>query len=149
MKKTVDYLGEAKEKTGIKSDNAFALSIGISRQNLSQLKKGERVMEDYCCIKLAEILKINPMEVIAAANYEREKSEEKREFWLNFMKQYARSTAAMALLQCIILMSCLSYSDPAQAIDLQRFSMRENVQSITIIRNFIIDKNLVNPPLTR
>lgn len=114
MKSTLEYLEEAKNAKGIKSDNAFGLSIGITRASMSSYKMGRTTMDDYTCIQIAGILGINPMEVIAAANYEREKAGDKKEFWLNFMMQYARTTAATVVLLCTFA-SCLTYSEPAKA----------------------------------
>lgn len=114
MKKTLDYLDEAKNAKGIKSDNAFALSIGITRASMSSYKLNKTIMDDYTCIQIAGILGINPMEVIAAANYEREKAGDKKEFWLNFMMQYTRSTAAGVIL-LITFVSCFTWSEPARA----------------------------------
>lgn len=122
MKTTLEYLEEAKNAKGIKSDNAFALSIGITRSSMSGLRSGRTTMDDYTCIKLAGILEVNPMEIIAAANYEREKVGEKKEFWLNFMMQYGRSTAAGAVLLGIISGGCLTHSESAKAAENQRVS---------------------------
>ena len=114
MKSTLEYLEEAKTAKGIKSDNAFGLSIGITRASMSSYKMGRTTMDDYTCIQIAGILGINPMEVIAAANYEREKAGDKKEFWLNFMMQYARTTAAAVVLLCTFV-SCFTWSEPARA----------------------------------
>lgn len=122
MKTTLEYLEEAKNAKGIKSDNAFALSIGITRSSISNLKNNRNVMDDYTCIQIAAILEIDPMEIIAAANYERENVGVKKEFWLNFMMQYGRSTAAGAVLLGIISGGCLTHSESAKAAENQRVS---------------------------
>lgn len=114
MKTTLDYLEEAKNAKGIKSDNAFALSIGITRSGMSGIRNKKTTMDDYTAIQIAGMLGINPMEVIAAANYEREKAGEKKEFWLNFMMQYTRSTAAGVIL-LVTFVSCFTWSEPARA----------------------------------
>lgn len=121
MKTTLDYLEEAKNAKGIKSDNAFALSIGITRSGMSGIRNKKTTMDDYTCIQIAGMLGINPMEVIAAANYEREKAGDKKEFWLNFMMQYTRTTAAAVILLSTFV-SCLSWSEPAKAGENQEVS---------------------------
>lgn len=115
MKSTLEYLEEAKNAKGIKSDNAFALSIGITRSSISNLKNNRNVMDDFTCIQIAGILGVNPMEIIAAANYEREKVGERKDFWLNFLQQYTRSTAAGVVLLASITGTSLLYSKPAEA----------------------------------
>lgn len=115
MKSTLEYLEEAKNAKGIKSDNAFALSIGITRSSISNLKNNRNVMDDFTCIQIAGILGVNPMEIIAAANYEREKVGERKDFWLNFLQQYTRSTAAGVVLLASLTGTSLLYSKPAEA----------------------------------
>ena len=39
------------------------------------------MIDDYTAAKVANVLDINPLEVIAAANAEREKDSQKAEFW--------------------------------------------------------------------
>lgn len=54
-------------------------------------------MDDYTAAKIANVLEINPLEVIAAANAEREKHAEKREFWEKLAKMTATAAIAMPL----------------------------------------------------
>lgn len=98
MKTTLDYLEEAKQALGLTSDNALSIRIGITRASMSLIKLKKRTMDDYTCIMLAAILEVDPMEIVATANFERESDEKKKEFWANFRKQSARSTASAALL---------------------------------------------------
>lgn len=81
MKTTVQYLNEAKERLGITSDNALAKHLKIARSAISQYQHGHRIIDDYAAVRIAEILGINPMDVIATANYEREKAPERKDFW--------------------------------------------------------------------
>ena len=77
----INYLEKAKEKLGIKSDYALAKWLGISRFSLSSFTTGRRPLDDYTATRIAEALGINPMEIIAARNAEREKDETRKEFW--------------------------------------------------------------------
>lgn len=113
MKTTLEYIDEAKQKLGLDSDNALSLRLGITRGAMSHYKKGRSTMDDYTCIQLAGILDIDPLEIIAAANHEREQDEEKKAFWANFRRQYGRSTAAAVLLS--VAASCLTSPQKANA----------------------------------
>ncbi|GLR13696.1 hypothetical protein GCM10007907_24860 [Chitinimonas prasina] len=93
MKHTTDYLDMLKTSLGITSDYGLAKVLEVSTGNMSMYRSGARVMDDYTCAKLAERLGVNPMEVIAAANCERDKDPEKREFWTNL---YATVTGTLA-----------------------------------------------------
>ncbi|POA98061.1 hypothetical protein C2134_13645 [Chromobacterium sinusclupearum] len=86
MKKSVEYLREAKEALGCESDYQLAKALKTSTVNISNYMNGISKMDDYHCIKVAQVLGIDPMEIIAAAQEEREKSEEKKEFWRDFRK---------------------------------------------------------------
>lgn len=79
--KTISYIEEAKRRLGISTDYGIAKELGMTRGAFAHYKTGRRVIDDYTAAKLAELLKINPLEVIAAANAEREKDDRKREFW--------------------------------------------------------------------
>lgn len=79
--KTKDYLEEAKRKTGLVSDYALGKRLGITKQAMSGYATGNRIMDDYTAAKVAELLGISELEVIAAANAEREKDSQKAEFW--------------------------------------------------------------------
>jgi transcriptional regulator with XRE-family HTH domain len=79
--KTKDYIEEAKQRAGIVSDYGLAKRLGITKQAMSGYATGNRIMDDYTAAKVAELLGINALEVIAAANAEREKDSAKVEFW--------------------------------------------------------------------
>lgn len=87
MKKTFEFLQDALEKLGDLSDRKKAEQLKISPQALSDYKSGNRVMDDYACIVVAEYLGIDPLEIIAAANMEREKNQAKKDFWQDFRKK--------------------------------------------------------------
>ncbi|MCL6263164.1 hypothetical protein [Craterilacuibacter sp. RT1T] len=87
MKNARDYLEEALLKMGEISDAKKAEKLKISRQSISAYRKGERIMDDFMCIMVARELGIDPLEVIAAANMEREKTTERKDFWEDFRKQ--------------------------------------------------------------
>jgi len=91
MKKTTDYIEEAKIKLDIQSDYGLAKWLGITDSAISHYKTGKRTIDDYTAARIAEALEIDPMEVIAAANAEREKDEKRREFW---RKIFANCVAA-------------------------------------------------------
>ena len=84
MKKSTEYLLEALEKVTGKNDKEKAATMKIAQSTLSQYKTGERTMDDFACIIVAKTLGIDPMKIIAAAQEEREKNEERRGIWRDF-----------------------------------------------------------------
>ncbi|MFD2449997.1 helix-turn-helix domain-containing protein [Vogesella fluminis] len=55
-----------------------AEALKMHRNSVNSYKRGERIMDDYACIVVAEYLGIDPLEIIAAANMEREKAKPER-----------------------------------------------------------------------
>jgi len=94
---TIKYLQDAKCKLQIESDYALAKRLGITTAAISQYQTGKRVIDPYTAAKLAEVLEIDPMEIVAAAEEEREKDEKKREFWRTLSRKLA-GTALTAVL---------------------------------------------------
>lgn len=104
MKLSTDYLQEALEKLGDMPDAKKAEVLKFSKQALSSYKSGERMMDDFACIMVANQLGIDPLEIIAAANMEREKTQERRDFWADFRKKIG-SLAVAGLVVLTTLMN--------------------------------------------
>ncbi|TAN46331.1 MAG: XRE family transcriptional regulator [Methylococcaceae bacterium] len=95
MKTTKEYLEAAKMALDLPSDYAAAKWLGVTVQAMSKYKHGERIIDDYAAARIAEALKISPWEVVAAANYEREKEPKKKEYWRNTL---TRAMAASVMI---------------------------------------------------
>lgn len=112
MKTIGEYLDEAKEKHGIKSDSELGRQLGASKQAVSGWRNSPSKPDDYACIRLAELLGINPLEIIAAANAEREADPERAKWWLDFSKRHGIKTLSVSLIGASLLLqnnnlSCL------------------------------------------
>lgn len=81
MKSTIEYLDAAKAALGIESDYEMAAWLEVSRQAVSHWRYGRAKIDTYCAIRLAAALNRDPIEVIAATEFEKEKNSKRREFW--------------------------------------------------------------------
>ncbi|NMG32347.1 hypothetical protein [Aromatoleum evansii] len=81
---TKEFLQAVKAKHELKCDAELARLLESSTPVISRYMTGQRVMDDYTAAKVAELLDLDPMIVIAQANAEREKDEKKRAFWSKF-----------------------------------------------------------------
>ena len=99
MKTTLDYLDDVKQELKLKSDYKLAQWLGSQPAIVSNYRLKKRVIDDYTAARIADALGIDPMEVIAAANAEREKDEKKREYW----RQIVQKSAAACLLAGVFL----------------------------------------------
>jgi len=87
---TLEYLDAVKAKLGIESDYALAASLGVTRSAVSTFMRGKGIFGDDVALTVAEILQINPLEVIAAANAERAKTPEQKARWTNLVEKFSR-----------------------------------------------------------
>ena len=97
MKTSRDYLEEALEKMGNMSDTEKAKRLKIAQPTISQYRTGARKMDDFACIMVGRVLGIDPMKIIAASQEEREKNQERKEFWRDFRNTLSGLGIAAAL----------------------------------------------------
>lgn len=79
--KTVDYLDAAKAAAGIQSDYALAKRLGITHQAISNYRQGRHTADHVTAGKLAELLDVDPVRVIADIEIERATRPEQRRLW--------------------------------------------------------------------
>lgn len=87
---TVQYLDAAKRKLGVESDYALAKALGLTCQAVSRFRNGYGRLGNTTAVKLAEILGVPPMQVIADMELERGAD---TAVWL----PYARRAAVLVL----------------------------------------------------
>src|SRR3569832_673008 len=92
MNTTREYLIEVKKKNNLSSDYALAKLLGTTRSAISFYMKGERIMDDTTCLKVAEALNLNPLEIIARANAERARTDEEAKQWIHWQKKTQKKT---------------------------------------------------------
>jgi len=108
--KTTEYLDAIKRKHGIQSDYAISKTLGISRQAISNYRKGSAFFDDVVCLKVAELLNLDPMKVIADIHMERTKDPEVRKIWRRLARQVGRAAAVVLLAGQVVTLPA-----PAQA----------------------------------
>lgn len=129
MKKTTDYLNDAKKTLGVDSDYAMAKFLNVSGATISRYMSGDRIIDDYAAAKIAGALGIDAMIVIAAANAEREKTVERKDYWRNFYERLGGMAASIAVAGCIVIAG----SDSANAST--GYNIAANSDMLHIIRN--------------
>lgn len=58
--------------------------LGIAANTVTDAKAHRRGLPNDACIKLARLIEIDPLAIIAASELATEKKPERREFWLSF-----------------------------------------------------------------
>ena len=101
MKTMKDYLNEIADKTETGSDYAVAKLLNISRSRMSNYRTGRNILDNEMCFKLAEILKIDPLEVIIAIEVERATKRNDsalQKLWTGLAKRTTAAMVALAIL---------------------------------------------------
>lgn len=85
MKTIVPYINEIKSLLKIKTYPETMEYIGMQKQAWTNIQKGTGVSEKNA-IRMAQILKIDPMEIIAVSMALKAKNNEIRDLWLKLAK---------------------------------------------------------------
>lgn len=88
---TIDYLQAVKTRLEITSDYALAKALQVRHSTISSYRAGRSRIDDDVALSIAEILEVNPLQVIAAANAERAKTPEQRARWSGVMEKFSAS----------------------------------------------------------
>lgn len=91
-----EYFDAAKARLNIQSDYELAKRLGASNKHMPAMRKGTRNVPLDVAFKLAITLELDPAEVVADLESQREKNEERRAFWRGFIS-HARQAAAVVL----------------------------------------------------
>ena len=95
MKTTNEYLDEVKTKHSLRSDYALAIKLGTGTSLIVNYRKNNGHFSDTMAVKVAELLGIDPAEVLASANAERSKCPAAKSAWERMARSF--SAGAMAI----------------------------------------------------
>lgn len=84
MMTTNEFLDAVKARHGFKSDYELSRALGVKPQTISSYRVGRTSMDPMMAAKVAELLAMNPLEVIASAEAERAKDEKAKGFWMRY-----------------------------------------------------------------
>ncbi len=76
MRTIREWLDDLKEVTG--SDYMTAKRVGTSRQNISHYRSGRQLPSVKVCERMAEILDVSPLEIIASCEVQKDPNEAER-----------------------------------------------------------------------
>lgn len=116
MENTLDtlekYFDRARSIAALKSDNALATALGISRQSLSQMRSGALLPGDALMLKIADLAGENTQVALLQLQVWKSRDSETKKAWQDLTRVFQRSAAAI-LLAFILIFSAL----PAHAAD--------------------------------
>ncbi|WP_422648618.1 hypothetical protein OJJOAM_000228 [Cupriavidus sp. H18C1] len=85
--KPLEYLDAAKAALDIESDYALAKHLGVTKGAISAIRLGRAGIGEELAIAIADILHIDAFEIIAAASYERAKSDRAKALWASVQQR--------------------------------------------------------------
>lgn len=97
MKTTVQWLDAVKIKLDLPSDYAAAKALCVTRSTVSAYRNGKSVFDEKTCIRAAEILGVDPFEVIASAHAESSRDDRTRGIWVNALENFSKGFRWLAL----------------------------------------------------
>lgn len=106
---------------GIKAKGSvltLASYLGINPNSVSNAKAHSRGLPNDAAIKLARLIDVEPLAVIAASELATEKKPERREFWLNFGNPAKAGRVAGIALICASVTNFMTPT-PAEAAPAQ------------------------------
>jgi transcriptional regulator with XRE-family HTH domain len=94
--KANQYLDDVKTRHNLSTDYALAKTLAVSHGTISNYRKGRSVMDPTLAVKVAELLNLNPLVVIAAAELERARRDDVKKVWLRYAAALMLAVAAGA-----------------------------------------------------
>ena len=98
MKRFSELLDQIKQEQGLTSNYALSKKLGINESRISDYYKGMCKPDDYAITRVALMLQIEPIHLLAEIRAEDEKNVTKREFWRNFLRHAAVVTISAGAL---------------------------------------------------
>lgn len=96
------YLDAVKAELNIQSDYALAKRLGIPNANMPGMRDGSRKVPIDIAFKIAIALQLDPAQVVADLEEQREKNEERRAFWRGFL---SRAATVAVMLACTLVLN--------------------------------------------
>ena len=121
-----EYLEIGSRKAG--SLTTLGNLLGKGQTNMSQIKSGKMPLPIEDCVKLADYIDADRFDVIAAAKFASAKNEEKKNYWMQFVK------SANAAIMIVALSVTTFVTAPEKAFANQGFDNPE-LYTLQIMRN--------------
>jgi hypothetical protein len=117
VKTTVQYLDALKRRLDLPSDYAVAKVLGITRAAVSRYRQAGGAFDDLTAVRAAELLGLDPLEVIAASNAERARDDDARRVWERLWGKATGAAVTTAFAACIVGLAAAP--SPAQSAPLE------------------------------
>ena len=135
MEDVKSLLDAVKAAKGVSSNYALAKALDLPDQRICDYYKGQRMPDEYACMKIAQALDRPLADVLAIVRISGEKDEKRRAAWVEYYKSIGGIAAAWAV--ALFVSVTLTVTTPAEAAQNQS-DMKSEYQRIQIMR--ILDR---------
>lgn len=97
MNTTNEFLDAVKAKQGLASDYALCKFLGESTARIGNYRSKRSFLDDLMAVRVAKLLEIDPLYVIASANLERAKKESEKSAWLDILEKLGGIAATVVI----------------------------------------------------
>jgi len=102
--KPAEYLDATRERLNLTSDYQLAKALDVPNGNIAGIRHGTRFIPLEMAFRIAITLEIDPAQVVADLEEQREKNAKRRGFWQSFTS-HARSSAVAVLCMLALIAS--------------------------------------------
>jgi len=121
-------LDDAKAELGIDSDYKLAKYLEISNGYIAEWRRGKRIPDAYACMRLADALKIDPIQLLAQIEAETEKNEARRNYWRALSERVGRGVT-LGFFVALFGITVSPEKSYAAGVDKMQYSMVSNFQN--------------------
>jgi len=101
--KPAEYLDAAKARLNLPSDYALAKALELAPQSIPAIRNGTRNVPLDVAFRIAITLEIDPAQVVADLEEQREKNPKRQGFWRSFSSRAVQTVAALAVTLALLL----------------------------------------------
>lgn len=88
--KTQEYLDAVRATLGLPSDYALQKPLALSKSQLSKYRTGKETLSTPVAVRIANLLKKEPLQVIAEVNAEKETDPETKAMWQSILEKISK-----------------------------------------------------------
>lgn len=129
--KARDYLDAIKARHQLPSDYAAAKALGVTRTSVSRYRNGSDTFADTVAIRVAELLDMDPAEVLIDCQMERAPDPATRAAWGALLARLGGHAAGF-FLACLLTLQALF---PTSAEASESASTSEKILLVTVFRS--------------
>lgn len=115
MNQTTKLLDAAKKRLGLSSDYALAKRLGITTARMSNYRQERRGLDEDICFTVAELLDMEPGEVLAMMAMDRAQDAKTRKAWARVISRIGSHAAAVLLVVAVVMTAPEWATSPAYA----------------------------------